>query len=257
MRHLFFCMKKIAFIILLTIAGTAYSKTFKMDLPNFLLYFTGASIAQYAAEQYDNKYTTLPDANYLERLDKDDIWSVDRLFLCTYSEENERRSKYITAGLVVSAIAISYDDYEFWENMRVYSSILMTQMAVAQWTKTLSQRARPYLYYEDTPDDLKKDRRAKHSFFSHHTSISFASATYAYYYYYQSYRSNWKLAALLYGGASATGAFRIKSGEHFFSDVVAGALVGSSISYLICRTHTSDHIQLLLSPVSLQLSLSF
>ncbi len=256
MASLFF-MKKFILLILLTSAGTAYSQTFNMNPTRFLLYFTAAGIAQYAAEQYDNKYTTLPDSDFLQELDRDKIWNLDRHLLRPYSSENEKWSKYVTGGLVASAIAISYDDYEFWDNMRVFSTILMTQSAVAQWTKTLSKRSRPYLYYDDTPEDLKYKRRAKHSFYSHHTSISFASATYAYYYYYQTQRSNWQLAALLYGGAVTAGVLRINSGEHFLSDVIVGALMGSSISYLICRAHTSDQIQFLLSPTSMKLSLFF
>ena len=49
--------------------------------------------------------------------------------------------------------------------------------------------------------------------------------------------------------AAAVGVMRIESGEHFPTDVIAGAAVGSAIGYLIPRVHRVDTGRFSLTPV--------
>jgi len=105
--------------------------------------------------------------------------------------------------------------------------------------KSAVERARPYTYspnypsYGDIVYSQDDQDDAFHSFPSGHTSNTavflFSVATSAYYHLPQ-FRGRTTTLALLYGGAlTATmvvGEMRVRAGRHFYSDVIAGGLIG-------------------------------
>ncbi len=103
--------------------------------------------------------------------------------------------------------------------------------------KGVAHRARPYSYRPDRP---KLDKNAAQSFISGHASMSFAGAVAAGLLMHDLQRgSPWE--APVWGAgisiALATGIFRVTSGNHFPTDVIAGAITGSLVSYFLIRAH--------------------
>lgn len=72
------------------------------------------------------------------------------------------------------------------------------------------------------------------SFPSGHTSITFQSAAFV------QKRYGWKYGAPVYLLAAYTGYSRVKSKNHFFVDVLAGAALGIGSSYLFTTKYTKD-----------------
>jgi membrane-associated phospholipid phosphatase len=134
---------------------------------------------------------------------------------------------------------------------------MLAQSAICKWTKTFSHRFRPFVYDDAISLTKKVQRNSQHSFYSMHSSTVFSAATCGYFYYYQNYGHNILAGSLLFGSASATAILRVASAQHFPSDVIVGAVVGSSISYLICKYHHNKKLKLSFGFNSVDISYKF
>jgi membrane-associated phospholipid phosphatase len=94
--------------------------------------------------------------------------------------------------------------------------------------------------YGDGGGDARHDADAGLSFFSGHTSTAFAiAASYAYTYGVRRPRSGlralvWVVSLL---AASSMPVLRVASGEHFWSDVIVGAIVGTGVGIAVPALH--------------------
>ncbi len=124
----------------------------------------------------------------------------------------------------------------------MYLQNILTTYSVSHLPKGLVTRYRPYVYNENVPDEIKQNVDATHSFLSAHSSVAFASAiflstTFSKY----NPDSNlkpyvWSSSLLL---ATVVGYLRYAAGQHFPTDIIAGAIVGSIVGYLIPLIHES------------------
>ncbi len=106
--------------------------------------------------------------------------------------------------------------------------------------KGLVKRYRPYMYQESVPAELAADRDRYLSFPSGHTTMAFTGASFAsYVFWILNPDSKWRVpvSILSFGLASTTAAFRVLSGNHFISDVLAGACLGSLSGFLVPILH--------------------
>ena len=109
--------------------------------------------------------------------------------------------------------------------------VLTANALVTNFVKILAARERPYSYYS-TMESRGADDFA--SFFSGHTSVAFSQAITNALMLSQSYPDREVLIwASLVGSAGLTAYFRVAGDQHYFTDVIAGAVVGSAIAWLI------------------------
>jgi undecaprenyl-diphosphatase len=101
---------------------------------------------------------------------------------------------------------------------------LMISAAATGVIKEVVQRPRPYQRYNDIYPDKWEDGN---SFPSGHTSLSFSNATSI-----LLSTEKWYLAAPAYLWACGVGYSRIYLGQHYPSDVIAGAITGAGGAYL-------------------------
>jgi undecaprenyl-diphosphatase len=103
-------------------------------------------------------------------------------------------------------------------------------------------RARPFLYYQDYPEEKIGEGDAYDSFPSGHATMAFAGAAFTSYVF-ATYHpdSVWKIPVTVasYSLAIATAAMRVASGNHFPSDVLTGALLGTLVGVGIPFLHRS------------------
>ena len=250
-------MKKKIILLLFLIQSIVHSQTFKVNYLNSFLYLSGVGLIDLSNNYYDRKFVDNISENELENLSKTSIPFFDKIAINSYSKKLKKWSDYSVYLTLASSTILVYDDNDFKDNLIVFGEILLTQSAICKWTKTFSRRFRPFVYDEDISQDMKKRRNARHSFYSMHSSTAFAAATYGYYYYQNNHGSNRYIALFLFGSASITSYLRVKSENHFPSDVIMGAVAGSTISYLICKKHSSNKIQIALSPSNLKFTFYF
>jgi hypothetical protein len=122
----------------------------------------------------------------------------------------------------------------------VVAQAILSAQSLAAWTSAAVRRPRPFAYGETAPLDKRQDANAALSFFSGHTTTAFAAAVVL-----QRTLSrrhpgspvpNIVLGSTL-AVATLVGAGRVASGNHFPTDVMVGAVVGSSVGVLVPALH--------------------
>jgi membrane-associated phospholipid phosphatase len=252
-----FLMKKSIFLLFFINVMSLSAQTFQVDRLKNLTIISTAILLDLSNNHFDDILIKDLSESEIESLDKDDVPFFDRLAFQPYSQNMKDWSDYTVYFAVASGLFLAYDRDYFLDNIMVYTEILMAQSAVCKWVKTFSRRARPYVYDDEITPEKKKQDNSRHSFYSSHSSTAFSVATFGYYIYQDRYGDNIPIAVLLFGSASATAALRVTSANHFPSDVFIGAIMGSSISYLICKMNRSDRFDVELGINSIGISYKF
>lgn len=120
----------------------------------------------------------------------------------------------------------------------MYAEAFLLTAGIKDLLKAGVSRWRPYTY--ESGFDPADDDDYHNSFPSGHTAYaflgaSFLTATLKHEFPNQSWRVPVSIAA--YTLATGTGALRVASGEHFISDVAAGAALGTAVGWLVPRLH--------------------
>jgi membrane-associated phospholipid phosphatase len=114
---------------------------------------------------------------------------------------------------------------------------------IAQVTKSIAKRTRPYVYDPDAPAELKTQTEARLSFYSAHATSSALSCFFTAKVF-SDYSSNRNAEIAVWSGAVLypvlTGFFRVDSGHHFATDAIVGVLTGAAIGYLVPALHHRD-----------------
>jgi membrane-associated phospholipid phosphatase len=122
-------------------------------------------------------------------------------------------------------------------NLAVLANSVSWTAASTAWLKVLVHRKRPVLYTSAAAAAASHPNNQQ-SFPSGHTSVAFAVATS---YLVMANREHLphrtRNAVLLFGGAAGAGAMRVAGGRHFPTDVLAGAVLGSGIGWLVATLH--------------------
>ena len=102
-------------------------------------------------------------------------------------------------------------------------------LGISQLTKMFAERLRPVMYTEDARD-AASEITSQRSFPSGHTSMAFALATS----FWLSTKGDPALKRwLVMGGAVTVGVMRVAAAEHFPSDVLVGAALGTATAIVV------------------------
>jgi membrane-associated phospholipid phosphatase len=134
----------------------------------------------------------------------------------------------------------------------IYSEVFFLTKVITGITKTLAGRTRPYLYNTDFTSEERfafqdEAPNATTSFFSGHSSVTFAFAVLLSKTYTDIYGKNiWSkiIWVTSLSAATATAWARVEAGVHYPTDVIAGAIVGSAIGYFIPELHKTKNSKL-------------
>lgn len=190
----------------------------------------------------------------IRALSRDDVNAFDRSATYRYSDSYGTASDVIVAAAIAAPLAFlaSGETHGDW---RTYSLMYVETMTFAAVLPALAkgsaERIRPFVYNPDAPLIARALDDPKGSFFSRHTSLAFASAvflasTHDAYHPESTARPYVWAGSLL--AAAAVGWMRYEAGEHFPTDIITGALVGSAIGYAVPRLHRAGEERLSLVP---------
>ncbi len=211
----------------------------------------------------------------ISKLNRADINSFDR------STTSNRNTKIGAAGDFCSEIApLLATAWVFpqiynrqWKNTLVYCDIFaevyFLTRGITSVTKSVTKRTRPFYYNTSYTAQQKFDMQenyevpeARTSFISGHASGTFAAAVALSKMYTDIYgKSKWSY--VVWGTALSLATFtaysRVADGEHFPTDVIAGAIVGSAVGYLVPELHKKKHekISFIMMPNKLSLVYRF
>lgn len=118
-------------------------------------------------------------------------------------------------------------------------TILLTQ-GLTQIVKFAVSRPAPLVYDEDVSIAERSGRDAARSFWSGHTATAFSAATsHSVTYWLRHPRDPWRFTVLAADMAAATAValLKVDAGYHYWTDVAAGAAVGTSLGVLVPMMH--------------------
>lgn len=124
----------------------------------------------------------------------------------------------------------------------MYLETLLLQGGLTFLAKNSFARTRPYVYNDDPdiPLGLKMEKTSRRSFYSGHTSSAFASLVFLAGVFERLYPDS-DARGWVWGGclaaATTTGYLRYAAGRHYPTDILAGAVVGAFVGYLVPTLH--------------------
>jgi membrane-associated phospholipid phosphatase len=168
---------------------------------------------------------------------------IDEAALHTFSRNANTASTVLLAGVGTFAGLASLESTTAAQargHATVLANSLAWTFATDTWLKVLAHRNRPVLYTANAPA-AAGDADNRRSFPSDHAALAFAAATT----YLEMARRErlphrTRNAVLLYAGAVGVAALRVAAGQHFPTDVVGGAALGSGIGWLAARVHPTE-----------------
>ena len=133
-------------------------------------------------------------------------------------------------------------DYKYNEHLLLNMEVLAVAGFLVASTKFITGRQRPYAHFHIKTDaDPSEDNI---SFFSGHSTLTFAAATSTSMMLQDKYHSN---SGWLWGStltlAALTGYLRIAADRHYMSDVLTGAVIGTLTAYLITKNQKRNYFE--------------
>jgi len=184
------------------------------------------------------------DSSQIISLNKNDVWSFDRIALDQFYPAPSSIYTISDIGLWLSYFspALLFLDDEIRDDWLDITLLYMETQAINLniyvWGgPVFTKRVRPLVYYEDSDWDFKLGKESTDSFFSGHVSItagaSFFLAKVLSDYHPELGAKKW----LLYADALIPPAFvgycRYRGMMHFPSDILIGAAVGAAVGVLV------------------------
>jgi membrane-associated phospholipid phosphatase len=212
-------------------------------------------------------------------LDRSDVNGFDRYSTGVWSSRWDDRSSLFRNALVggsliltlaEGATAVRRDE----PGQAVAVGMMFAQtysvlLGITHLTKGLTRRMRPYVYNTALSVDERfqlassDEGEAFASFYSGHSAAAFAAATFISTVVTDIHGPSTMSRAVwgsTFAVAGVTALARVKSGEHFPTDVIAGAVVGSAVGYLVPALHRgsrTDRVSVALTPSAVVLRMSF
>jgi membrane-associated phospholipid phosphatase len=236
-------MVRTALVVMLLSLGSAapaeaqqiYQVRFDQDAP-----VIAASLAVGATPQLFTY--ELPAARCLPRCNRLWVNPIERWVIGLHSMFADVLSDVLVIAIPIAGLALDLTDTRdraFWQDATVVLEAYALQALVLSLTKFGVRRPRPYVYDDTLPPQERTGRESTLSFFSGHTSIAFVTAV-AFAETYRRRHDGTSVALVYASGltlATLVGACRILAGKHFLTDVLVGALVGTSFGILIPALH--------------------
>jgi len=180
----------------------------------------------------------------IQALSTDDINSFDRRTMHAFRDDHSGDALAVGSFLVPLAF-LTRDDMRDDAGTLGVMWLEATAWAegLAQVSKAIAQRTRPYAYDPNAPAELKTQTEARMSFYSAHAT-SAAMNCFFMAKVFSDYSDNHHAEIAMWTGAVLypvlTGYFRVESGHHFTTDAITGVVVGAAVGYLVPALHHRD-----------------
>jgi membrane-associated phospholipid phosphatase len=193
-----------------------------------------------------------------------DMAPIDRAIIGNESVLAERLSNVLLSAMLAAPLAYAggeaaFSDVEdrgrrFAEDALVAYESIAAAGLVTNVVKFAAQRPRPFTYDPEVPKEVRFDGDARLSFFSGHSSLTFAAATAISYTAFERHSGAepWIAASTAYAIAGFVAYLRTLAGKHFVTDVLVGAAVGVATGLVITRVHARNGPEISSSGASLQ-----
>jgi membrane-associated phospholipid phosphatase len=222
---------------------------FKVDLTLDLPLNVGSAVASLVPEMFKNE---LPGPSCNPSCNPASINALDRTVVGNNLAGAAVASDALLGTTVALPVALDLIDTltsagsgrermrGFGGDILVLAETLSLNFLANQIVKYAVRRPRPLTYDPTMSASVRDSADAGLSFYSEHASTAFAMAT-SYSYLFTLRHRHSRLVLPVWLGthllAAATAVLRVEAGKHFWTDVIAGALAGSSVGILCTTLH--------------------
>ncbi len=144
--------------------------------------------------------------------------------------------------MLIPALVLTEFDEDYLHLAGMYAETMALTWSVTTLVKS-SGRIRPLAYNGNAALSERQGSDMRESFPSGHTSVTMASMVFLATVY-EAYRPGTTMSTVLWVGGVGlglvTGSLRVFSGMHFPTDVLAGAVIGGVIGYVVPKLHEVD-----------------
>lgn len=227
-----------------TAPGEAQAFSLRADLDGGLLVLgLGLGGAALVAEASQERKSPGPGPGP-GSLDPTGVNPMDRRLMAPYSRPLDRLGTGLTLASILTPGILLLGPREEWGELgAMYGETLLLAYGMKELGKALISRPRPGMYFPGYPQESIEDGEWDESFPSGHVALAFAGATYAAYVLAARFPGSRILGPAIatgYALALGTAACRVASGDHFLTDVLAGAGIGSLCGFLVPWLHSLD-----------------
>ncbi len=189
-----------------------------------------------------------PALHYLPpAYDPEAIPWMDSFMVNAYSPGLETASYLLLCGSLLMPAILALAPSTEWLTVGVmYTESLLFSFGMAEALNGLAQRASPYMYWDNPPQNYVDDGDYLRSFPSVQTTMAFTGATFTGYVfaaYFPDSPLRWPVLGVSYALALSSAVTRIASGTQFLSDVLAGACLGAAGGFLVPWLHEREEEQ--------------
>lgn len=175
-------------------------------------------------------------------LDKSTVNGFDRPLMNAYSKTLDTTGDIFLLGALASPVLFAAAPNTEWFTIAaMYTETALIANGIKDITKLIVDRPRPYMYFDGYPQKEIEERDWCKSFPSGHTTMAFTAAafnTYVFSKYFPDSPWRFVVAGGSYAIAVTTAALRLASGNHFATDVLTGAAIGTLCGLLVPYLHT-------------------
>lgn len=175
--------------------------------------------------------------------DRNDLNALDRTTAGFFSPNWLLASNVGLITLGAGAFTLLTSDegaLEALNDSMVIAESALSATAVASIMTIAAGRPRPFLYGDKAPLSDRNGSDAGNSFLSSHAAVGFAIATSTYIAMHRLHptsRLQYGVLGIGLGAAAFVATSRVMAGQHFITDALGGALVGSSVGVLVASIH--------------------
>lgn len=219
-------------------------ESFKLDLTTDTVLLSAGATLTGAAFLFENILDVKGAEFGGHILNKDDVNSTDQIFMNPYSDSLHKVATGLVCVQLLSPAILMATPSEEWLTIgTMYLEAFLFSYGIKDLIKAVVNRARPYMYYEGYPEKKVADGDWCKSFPSGHTTNAFLGAGFTSFVFCKYFPdSPWKYAVIAgsYTAATLVGCLRMASGNHFLTDVLTGAVIGSLCGIVIPVLHTRN-----------------
>ena len=216
-----------------------YTLTPIVDVP---IIAVGTAWSCYAFTKIYEK--TAPTVDQIQNLKTSDVNSFDRMAIYPYSKTMDAESYYPFYAAMPLPLVFFLTGKETQSDFFKLTFLYWEAMSVTGLLGTGAtynvDRYRPYAYASETPMDKRTSSITKNSFYAGHVQVVATPAfliAKVYADYYPDSKIKWVFYGLASAATGATAYMRVRSGEHFLSDVLLGAATGALAGILVPQSH--------------------